>query len=102
VKYQREQRRSKPLCGTLPGQTVSRFFIEGDNHLVQLLFLYMSRKNVFVSDCEEEEKRKKTKLRFFLTKQRETNIIFSQLSEDLPLIFLFILVYRYLMINHDV
>ncbi len=65
VKYQREQRRSKPFCGTLPGQTVSRFFIEGDNHLVQLLFLYMSGTNVFVNDCEEEEKRKKTKLLFF-------------------------------------
>ncbi len=48
---------------------------------MQLLILYMSRTNVFVSDCEEEEKRKKNEASFFLTNQRETNIIVSQLSK---------------------
>ena len=40
-----------------------------------------SKTNVFVSDCKEKEKRKKTKLRFFGTKRRKTNIIVPQLSK---------------------
>jgi hypothetical protein len=40
-----------------------------------------SKTNIFVSYYEEEEKRKKTKLRFFGTKRRKTNIIVPQLSK---------------------
>ncbi len=40
-----------------------------------------SKTNVFVSDCEEEENRKKTKLRFFGAKRRKTNIIVPHLSK---------------------
>ncbi len=40
-----------------------------------------SETNFFISDCEEEEKLKKSKLRFFGTKRRKTKIIVPKLSK---------------------
>jgi hypothetical protein len=45
-----------------------------------------SKTNVFVSDCEEEEKRKKTKLRFFWSKAKKNEYNRSSTIEDLPLL----------------
>ncbi len=45
-----------------------------------------NKMNVFVSDCEEEEKRKKTKLRFFRTKAKKNEYNHSSTIEDLPLL----------------
>jgi hypothetical protein len=45
-----------------------------------------SKTNVFVSDCEEEEKRKKTKLRFFWKKAKKNEYNRSSSIEDLPLL----------------
>jgi hypothetical protein len=45
-----------------------------------------SKANFFVSDFEEEEKRKKTKLRFFWSKAKKNEYIRSSTIEDLPLL----------------
>ncbi len=42
--------------------------------------------DVFVSDCEKEEKRKKTKLRSFLNKAKKNEYNRSSTIEDLPLL----------------
>jgi hypothetical protein len=44
-----------------------------------------SKTNIFVSYCEEEEKRKKTKLRFF-NKAKKNEYNCSSTIEDLPLL----------------
>jgi hypothetical protein len=45
-----------------------------------------SKTNVFVSYCEEEEKRKKTKLRFFWKEAKKNEYNRSSTIEDLPLL----------------
>jgi hypothetical protein len=45
-----------------------------------------SKTNIFVSNCEEGEKRKKTKLRFFKNKAKKNEYNRSATIEDLPLL----------------
>jgi hypothetical protein len=45
-----------------------------------------SKTNVFVSDCEGEEKRKKANLRFFFNKAKKNEYNRSTTIEDLPLL----------------
>jgi len=45
-----------------------------------------SKTNIFVSNCVEGEKRKKTKLRFFLNKAKKNEYNRSATIEDLPLL----------------
>jgi hypothetical protein len=45
-----------------------------------------SKANIFVSNCEEEEKRKNTKLRFFFNKAKKNEYNRSSTIEDLPLL----------------
>jgi hypothetical protein len=45
-----------------------------------------SKTNIFVNNCVEGEKRKKTKLRFFLNKAKKNEYNRSATIEDLPLL----------------
>ncbi len=47
---------------------------------------YRSKTNIFVSNCAEGEKRKKTNLRFFLNKAKKNEYNRSATIEDLPLL----------------
>ncbi len=59
-----------------------------------------SKTNIFVSDCEEEEKRKKTKLRFFWSTAKKNEYNRSATIEDLPLLLLTTSIHSYLARSH--
>jgi hypothetical protein len=67
---------------------VSQKFAKTNKSEVKPLKILQNRSetNVFVSDCEEEEKRKKTKLRFLWSKAKKNEYNRSTTIEDLPLL----------------
>jgi hypothetical protein len=87
-KILQERSEAKGMSPTLTKLKVYRIgvfqkFAKTNENEVKLFKILQNRSktNVFVSDCKEKEKRKKTKLRFFGTKRRKTNIIVPQLSK---------------------
>jgi hypothetical protein len=85
LEKQSEAKGISPILSKSKVKRISMFqkFVQTEQKEVKSFKILQDRSktNIFVSNCAEGEKRKKTKLRFFGTKRRKTNIIVLQLSK---------------------